>query len=567
MLKIKPITVTLSADECWLPTLEKVVTDYAKEAEFPEPLTERIVSSTRLACSELVRHSLEKGIDEQFSVKLSCPGEACVVEIIYNKNVPLDPTAPDASDDEPHDPDHVSMNNGWLQLIKNKMDRVFFRYEADRRVFEMRSYRRDAGQVGRHWLMGLKPKIRDEVKLDIQRDERGDPFSSVLHDMDSGKVLKMDAGGTFVAERLDGAHTFYDIYMDYIDKIALTSPEHLAIIFTSLERAGMLERDAQEMKAPGILKRLSATIHKLAFRSLNIPYADRIVDALYERIKWLFSPVVIVLILVFALSGFVPFSREISEIHHLISKPALAIHKNPFILIELYVIMTLVAVLHEFSHALTCKHFGGRVDRIGIMFYLAMLIFFADVSSTWGFPNKWKRIAVAAAGPLLNLVVMSICFWIWHFQQALVPPEHSIWFLTGFFCLYSTILNFIPLIKMDGYYMLTDLTGISTLREKSFAFLGQKLAAIFGVKDSEAAVHPKGRERWILWVYGLAGVVGTAFFFTIPFLEFTRYIATRHPSKGMVIFFGVIVALTIYNAAYRAYQMAHSRLNREVVIA
>jgi putative peptide zinc metalloprotease protein len=347
----------------------------------------------------------------------------------------------------------------------------------------------------------------------------------------------------------------------------LTSPEHLAMIFTSLESAGMLETDGQEEGKRGLLARLSSRIHKAVFRSLTIPDADRVVNYLYGRVSWLFRPVAVVLVLSFALSGFIPLSHEISEVHHLLSKPALAIHSNPLILIELYVLMTLVTVLHEFSHALTCKHFGGSVHRIGIMFYLAMIIVFADVSAAWGFQNKWKRIAVAAAGPILNLVVMSLSFWIWHFHKAHVQPEHSIWFLLGFFCLYSTVLNFIPLIKMDGYYILTDLTGISTLREKSFAYLGQKLLAVFGIGREEEQLRPKARERWILWSYGLAGAAGTVFFLAFPFVEFVHYIAAEHPSEGMLIFLGVIVALTLYNAAYRAYQMAHSRLNREIVIA
>ncbi|MCG8377244.1 MAG: hypothetical protein MI702_12265, partial [Chlorobiales bacterium] len=464
------------------------------------------------------------------------------------------------------DEEHISVDTLWLNTLKQKVDRLFFRYEGDRRVLEMRTYRRSEGKVGQHWLMGLTARIRNEVKIDVQRDERGHATSSILHDLESGKVLKLDAGGTFVVERLDGTHTFYDIYMDFIDKISLTRPEHLAMIFTALESAGMLERHDREAKKLGILGRLSDIVNKLTFRSLNIPHTDRVVDDLYERVKWLFNPFVTALILLFALSGFIPLFNEISALHELISKPALVLHANPFLIFELYILMTLVAIMHEFSHALTCRHFGGSVHRIGIMFYLAMIIFFADVSAAWGFRNKWKRIAVALAGPILNLVIMSVSFWMWYFQKAYVQPEHSIWFLMGFFCLYSTVLNFVPFIKMDGYYMLSDLTGISTLREKSFAYLGQKLYGVFGMELNGEKIRPTRKEKWVFWSYGVAGVAFTALFFAFPFVEFIHYISAEHPSRGMLIFFGVIVALTLYNAAYRSYQMVHSRLYREIVI-
>jgi len=567
MREPESITVIVSPDEQWLPTVKTVATDYCIALDFPESLIQRIVSSTEEACSELVHHCLEAEIDEQFSLKLSYRDKACVVEIIYNKDVPLDPTDSEETNNKLQDAEHIETHTLWLRALKHKMDRVFFRYEADRRVLEMRTYRRSEDHVGRHWLMGLTARIRKEVKIDVQRDETGNPVSSILHDLESGRVLKMDFGATFVIERLDGTQTFYDIYMEFIDKVSLTSPEHLAMIFTALEGAGMLERHEAEVKRRGVLGRISDTINKVAFRSLNIPHADRLVDDLYKRVIWLFRPIVTAFILLFVVSGFIPLSYEISAVHELISKPALVLHSNPFLIFELYVLMTLVAVMHEFTHALTCRHFGGSVHRIGIMFYLAMIIFFADVSAAWGFRNKWKRIAVALAGPILNLVVMSVCFWMWHFQKAHVPPDHSIWFLMGFFCLYSTILNFVPFIKMDGYYMLSDLTGISTLREKSFAYLGQKLFGVFGIGRNEEQISPMGREKWILWSYGLTGAAFTALFFAYPCVEFIHYISTEHPSKGMLIFFGVMVALTLYNAAYRAYQMAHSRLNREIVIA
>ncbi|MBD3398007.1 hypothetical protein GF413_02935, partial [Candidatus Micrarchaeota archaeon] len=479
MTEPQPISMILAPEERWLPTISSVTQDYCAALDFSTSLAEKVVRCTEQVCSELVHRCREAGIREQYTLKLRYQDQACIVEIIYNKDAPLDPGLGEEDGAEVKDSEHLSDQTLWLQLIRKSADRVFFKYEGDRRALEMRIYRRSEGKEGQFWLMGLTSRLNENVKVDIIRDDKGTPISSVLHDIDSGKVLKLDEGGAFVVERLDGAHNFYDIYMEYIDKVSLTSPERLAMIFISLEDAGMLEKSGPETKKKSFLGRLSNIMNIVTFRSLNIPHGDKLVDRLYGRVSWLFRPAAVALILLFALSGFIPLSYEVTEIHQLISKPALAIHGNPFLLIELYILMTLVAVIHEFAHGLTCRHFGGSVHRIGIMFYLAMIIFFADVSAAWGFRNKWKRIAVAAAGPVLNLVVMSVCFWIWHFHKAHVTAEHSIWFLMGFFCLYSTVLNFIPFIKMDGYYMLTDLTGISTLREKSFSYLGQKLFGIF----------------------------------------------------------------------------------------
>lgn len=566
MSEPRPVSIVVFPDGYCLQTLKRLVTDYGEALDFPEVLVNRMVSSAEGACSELVKRCAEANIDEQFSLGLSYHDEACVLEITYNKDVPLDPTRPEETESNAQDGEQIEMRSLWLRVVKHRMDRVFFRHEGGRRVLEMRIYRRSEGKAERHWLMGLTARIRKEVKIDIQRDENGNPVSTILQDLKSGKVLMMDPGGTFIVERLDGKHTFHDIYMEFIDKISLTSPELLAMVFSSLEEAGMLESQERDVKRRSVLGKLTDTVNKVFLRSLNIPNSDRIVNNLYGHVKWLFNPVSICVILLFALSGFIPLAHEIAESHFLLSKPILAIYYRPLVLIELLVLISLVAMLHEFAHALTCKHFGGNVHRIGIMFYLCMVIFFADASAAWGFRSKWKRIAVAAAGPILNLVVMSACFWIWHLERDDVQPEHCIWFLLGLFCLFSTVLNFMPFIKMDGYYMLADLTGMPTLREKSFAYLRQKLFGLFGFGSKEKQFQPEGREKWILWSYGLAGTAFGVLFIAYPVIEFIHFIIHVHSGKAMTVFLGVIVALMLYSGVHSAYQTVHSRLHGEIVI-
>jgi hypothetical protein len=524
MLKSDPVILYLFPDECWLPVLRTVVEEFCITAAFPESLVETIVSSTELAAMELIRQSAKVQHTEQFGLGLSYRDGACIVELIYDEQVPLDPVEAQEELSIPRENlPEVPAHTTWLELIKRKMDRVFFRLDGKRRVLEMRSYHREQGRTGQYWLMGLSPKISEGVKVDVHYGDQGNPVSSVLHNVENGKVLMMDVGGTFVIQRLDGEQTFFEIYMEYIDKISLTSPEHLAMIFTSLEEAGMLESDGGLEKKQTGLARVLAGFNKALFRSVVLPHSDRVVDAMYQRVQFLFYPAVTALILLFALSGFYPMLEEVHEVHEVLSKPALAIHANPWMLVELYLVMTMVTVLHELAHGLTCRHFGGSVHRLGIMFYLAMIIFYSDVSSAWGFRSKWKRIAVAAAGPILNLVVMSFCFWVWHFSKEQVPPEHSIWFLTGFFCLYSTVINFVPFIKMDGYYMLSDLVGIPTLREKSFAYMRQRLSVLAGLKGrSENALHPNAKQKWIFWGYGVTGMMFTVVFFAFPFFEFFR---------------------------------------------
>jgi len=125
------------------------------------------------------------------------------------------------------------------------------------------------------------------------------------------------------------------------------------------------------------------------------------------------------------------------------------------------------------------------------MMYLGLIVFFADTSAAWVFSDKWKRMAVALAGTLVNLVFMSIAFWIWEFSRHDVSPEQSIWFVVGFFCLYTTLVNLVPFVKLDGYYALTDLLDMPNLREESFAYIEQRFHSLVGLRHRGSAVQPR----------------------------------------------------------------------------
>jgi putative peptide zinc metalloprotease protein len=299
-----------------------------------------------------------------------------------------------------------------------------------------------------------------------------------------------------------------------------------------------------------------------------LPQADRLITTMYRWVRFLFHPLPLAGFILFALSGFYPLSHEWGAMKELFSDPALVIYDNPVILVKLYVLLTLLNVLHELSHGLTCKHFGGSVHRMGIMFYLAIFIFYTDASGSWSFPEKYKRIAVALAGPLVNLICMALCFWIWHFQKPHIPPEQSVWFLGGYFCLFITLFNFLPLIKMDGYFVLMDLTGIPNLREKAFSYLWQKMSSLMGLKpSSESRLEVSHKEAWILVIYSVSGILFTTVFLAYPFFEFARLVLREHPSKAALLFFGVIVALTLYNLVHRLHQQLHAHWHREYIIS
>ena len=150
----------------------------------------------------------------------------------------------------------------------------------------------------------------------------------------------------------------------------------------------------------------------------------------------------------------------------------LAIHSANFFTLQnlflTWVVFIFVKTFHEFGHGLTCKHFGGEVHEMGAMFIMFTPYLYCNVSDSWLLPDKAKRILVTAAGIFVELSIAIVAAWVW---MVTAPGLlHQICFNIIFMCSVSTVLfNANPLMKFDGYYMLSDALEVPNLKQKSAA--------------------------------------------------------------------------------------------------
>jgi len=114
----------------------------------------------------------------------------------------------------------------------------------------------------------------------------------------------------------------------------------------------------------------------------------------------------------------------------------------------LYLLVILTIIGHELAHAVCCKHFGGKVNRMGLLFMYLHPLFFCDVSDSWRFSKAQHKVAVAFAGIFFQLVSGALAF--------------SLFMLTGWMVLYVYVvlsalliaLNLLPFVRLDGYWLL-----------------------------------------------------------------------------------------------------------------
>ena len=128
-----------------------------------------------------------------------------------------------------------------------------------------------------------------------------------------------------------------------------------------------------------------------------------------------------------------------------------------------------VKIVHEFGHAFTSKRYGAEVHEMGFMFILFTPYLFCNVSDSWLAPRR-ARIAVTAAGIVVELFLACVATWLWLLSQPGLFQQMC--FNTMALCSVSTVLfNANPLMKFDGYYIMTDLLEIPNLRAKSNAWV------------------------------------------------------------------------------------------------
>lgn len=552
------IAIRLPPNNRWLPFLQDGVLRYARTVGFSQVLEDKIVYSVMEACEELIGVSEQAGVPEPYRVFLDFRGEAAIIEIEYSGRIPLNPfeteeyEIPEANTDL----DAVHAEALWLFLIKKRMDRVFFRVRGTRRVLIMMQYRREEGRETHAWAMAVRPELRKGLHLHLQ--EAGDAPPHCVLQKAGGGALMLGPSETYFVRNMDGVKTFHDLYMAHVEAIGLVSPNLPSALYEKLEALDMLARGEEtSWKA-----QWKAFLRRVVNPSISIPRADDVVTAVHRRTTFLFTPLGVILFVLLGLSGLLPlweaaplFLTKVAELERIL-------FDAPQMLVPLYLLILVHVSLHELGHGVTCKHFGGNVSRMGILFYLAAFIFFCDTTAAHTFPERRQRLWVSLGGPIVSFAVFGLGLWgAWCFAGSNSLWEY-VFIAFSLFNFFGLVMTFNPFIKMDAYYLLMDLTGIPNLREKSFRFLNRKLWGWLGFgADDDVKVTP--RERRIFWWYGLLGAAMTFFFMAAPIAQLVRLLHTQSHLGGRALFLILVCTLLMARMGSLAFKRMRDLFYRE----
>ncbi|HVY19715.1 MAG TPA: peptidase M50 [Bauldia sp.] len=164
----------------------------------------------------------------------------------------------------------------------------------------------------------------------------------------------------------------------------------------------------------------------------------------------------------------------------------------------LIVVFPLLKAVHEMGHAYATKVAGGEVHEIGVMLLVLMPAPYVDASSSALFSSKAHRILVGAAGMMAELTVAAGAMAVW--LAAEPGLVRAIAFNAMLIASVSTVaFNANPLLRFDGYYILSDLfelPNLATRAPRYYSYLVQRY--LFGLRSAASPITARGERLWFL---------------------------------------------------------------------
>jgi putative peptide zinc metalloprotease protein len=199
----------------------------------------------------------------------------------------------------------------------------------------------------------------------------------------------------------------------------------------------------------------------------------------------------------------------------------------------------IVTICHEFGHGLACKRYGGDVHEMGALWIFFTPCLFCNVSDMWLVPSRRQRFIVSMAGTYVDLLIWIASVFVWR-----VTAQHTalnyMALIVVTTCGVRVIFNINPLLRLDGYYALSDLWGIPNLRR-----LGrQRLMEHFRwLLWGAAKPAPMANGRKVLF-YGIASWCFTITLLNLIFFKVTSILQSLFGLAGFLAGATVFISLS-----------------------
>jgi CRP-like cAMP-binding protein/Zn-dependent protease len=349
----------------------------------------------------------------------------------------------------------------------------------------------------------LRPKLADDIEIRVFEQRWGEGYVMIANPRDL-LHYRLAASDLPLLHMMDGTRTVKEIVIERFEESGEIELTAVIDLVRSLYQGNFLER--RFVDVPSMVTRAMDPVTERRRkarefgRTLSIEWegAHRLVQWLYDHgLKWVFTPAVLVLLIVTSVIGLGFFVNLVRDQQFAIAGRSLAIG-----FIVLIVLDYVMVFCHELGHALVIVHNGRRIRSAGFQIYFGSPAFFVE-SSDGLMMDRRQQIIESFAGPFAQLVLAGIA--------SIIAASFPGWILSETMYKFAVlnylvvIMNLIPLLELDGYYILADLIEIPDLRERSLVFMRRDLFHKLRTRE-----HFSKRDAGLA-LYGVLGIAFTIF--------------------------------------------------------
>lgn len=363
--------------------------------------------------------------------------------------------------------------------------------------------------------------LRSELKFNT-RSENGKPFV-VIEDPVRSKYFQVGVEEYDFIAALDGKKAASQIVeeLERLDGDSVTSEQAITIcqwlvqsnlvLSEALDSSTRLGNQASAIDKQKMMGWLNPISFKVTLFNPN-----QILSACQGAFSWLFSGWFFTLWLI---TGAVAMNVLFNRWEDLGAASAGILSGTSWI--SLLVFWLVLKVVHEFAHGLACKKYGGEVPEAGVLFLLFTPMAFVNVTSMWRFSSRWHRIVVAAAGMYVELFISFLALILWSRSDGMLADQAYNVFLMA--SITTILFNANPLMRFDGYFILSDLLNVPNLYPKGTRWFGDRCRALFfgtpkttGLFSTEEATVARiyGTMAWFWkWSISVGLIIGASVMF------------------------------------------------------
>lgn len=313
-----------------------------------------------------------------------------------------------------------------------------------------------------------------------------------------------------ILDLLDGSRSLEQVRDDlkeHFPTLQVTLSDIQQLI-TDLHKKGLVVSERPGQGAAVVRERRKEKNQKLKQTLMSLLYLrlpgwdpEATLRWMYPYLQWIFWKPVVWACVLFCTTAWLMLGAQFDEFQSRL--PEFQTFFGWPNLIYLWVTLGAAKIVHEFGHGLSCHHYGGECHEMGVMLLVFSPCLYCDVTDSWMMKNKWHRIIIGAAGMYIEVIISAAAIYIWWFTK---PGMLHFLALNTFFVttITTVIFNANPLMRFDGYYMMSDFLEIPNLRAKSDKMLRESFSwYCLGIESRPDPFMPETGKAWFV-TYAIA---------------------------------------------------------------